>query len=82
MTLRINIECITITYNSILILFFSGMDTNAYEDLCPICDKEIQASEASSILRQKGADGINAASANRGGQHCCDSWSKSTHRLS
>ena len=42
------------------------MDTNAYEDLCPICDKEIQASEASSLLRQKGADGINAASTNRG----------------
>ena len=42
------------------------MDTNAYEDLCSICDREIQASEASSILRQKGADGINAASTNRG----------------
>ncbi|CAK8681097.1 unnamed protein product [Clavelina lepadiformis] len=43
-----------------------GMDTNAYEDLCPICDKEIQASEATSLLRQKGADGINTPSTNRG----------------
>ena len=51
--------------NDLHILFFSSLTMRTSEKICPICCEDLDISDVAE-LRQKGADGINSASMQRG----------------